>query len=343
VKKLLVIRFSALGDVALLVPVVQMLAEFYPNWDITVLSRKMCEPLFSAMPENVHFVGADLKGRHHGRKGLETLLQEIDYRSFDRVADMHVVLRSFYLTMRMLFAGKRIAWIHKAHFSKWLMVHGLLPARKPLVTTYKRYQHAFNRLGFDIHISPTDDNPIPPAPGQQTLSPDSPLPSIGIAPFAAHRGKIYPLDKMEKVVEALSRYFYPKGVTVYLFGAGKEEQQILERWQHKMTGVVSLAGQHHMADEIAIMRRLKLLLTMDSANMHLASLAGTRVLSVWGATHPALGFLGFGQHRPDCIQRDLPCRPCSVFGKKPCKYGDYRCMEIPPQTIVERVKQAYYE
>ena len=91
------------------------------------------------------------------------------------------------------------------------------------------------------------------------------------------------------------------------------------------------------------MQRLRLMLTMDSGNMHLASLVGTRVLSIWGATHPYAGFMGFGQRESDCIQRDLSCRPCSVYGNKKCRLGDYRCMDIDPATIVERVRQAYNE
>ncbi len=85
------------------------------------------------------------------------------------------------------------------------------------------------------------------------------------------------------------------------------------------------------------MRGLRVMLTMDSGNMHLASLVGTRVVSIWGATHPFAGFLGFGQSEDDCIQRDLPCRPCSIYGNKACKFGDYRCMDIAPEEIVGKL------
>lgn len=326
-KKLLVIRFSALGDVAIMVPVLRLVAEKYPDWDFTMLSRGMCEPLFKGMPSNVHFVGADLKGRHHGRKGLERLLKDIDYKSFDAVVDMHLVLRSFYLTMRMLFAGKRIAWIHKAHLSKWLIVHGLMSTRLALVPTYKRYQHAFNRLGFDVHI-----------PNFTFSGNTVKREGIGIAPFAAHAGKIYPIEKMEQVVKILSERLNGKE-TIYLFGAGSKEKEILESWEQKYKGVVSLVGKSDMAEEIELMRRLRVVVSMDSGNMHLASIADTRVISIWGATHTALGFLGYGQSVNDCIQKDLKCRPCSVFGKKKCKYGDYRCLNFTPEEIAEKILQ----
>ena len=86
------------------------------------------------------------------------------------------------------------------------------------------------------------------------------------------------------------------------------------------------------------MRGLDVMLSMDSANMHLASLVGTRVVSVWGATHPYAGFLGWGQRMEDCVQKDLPCRPCSIYGSKPCRYGDFRCLNsITPEEIVRAV------
>ena len=79
---------------------------------------------------------------------------------------------------------------------------------------------------------------------------------------------------------------------------------------------------------------------MDSANMHMASLAGTPVVSIWGATHPYCGFMGWRQPPESAVQLELDCRPCSVFGQRPCKYGDYRCMTgIKPETIVEKIKQ----
>ena len=92
-----------------------------------------------------------------------------------------------------------------------------------------------------------------------------------------------------------------------------------------------------MDEEIAFMRTLRLMLTMDSANMHLASIVGTRVLSIWGATHPNAGFLGYGQNESDCIQRNIKCRPCSIYGIRKCKYNNYTCMDITPETIVKKI------
>ena len=87
------------------------------------------------------------------------------------------------------------------------------------------------------------------------------------------------------------------------------------------------------------MSHLDVMISMDSSNMHLASLTDTPVVSIWGATHPFAGFLGWRQTTDNAIQISLDCRPCSIFGNKPCLRGDYACMQnIAPETIVEKVK-----
>ena len=88
------------------------------------------------------------------------------------------------------------------------------------------------------------------------------------------------------------------------------------------------------------MSHLDTMVSMDSANMHLASLTGTRVVSVWGATHPYCGFMGWQQKEEDAVQiNTLSCRPCSVFGNKPCHRGDFACMNnILPEEIIQRIE-----
>ena len=94
-----------------------------------------------------------------------------------------------------------------------------------------------------------------------------------------------------------------------------------------------------MRGELTFMSTLDIMISMDSANMHLASLVGIPVVSIWGATHPYAGFMGWGQSIDNAIQIDLPCRPCSIYGNKPCMRGDYACLKnISPEQIVEKVE-----
>ena len=332
-KKLLVIRFSALGDVAMAIPVLQQLATAYPNWDITMLSKKGFAPLFNNLPENVHFFGADLKGKHSGLAGLNRLLHDLKYWDFDAVADLHDVLRSAYLRHRCLMRGKRVTHIHKDRFQKWLLVRHSYHYKHPLQSTISRYRTVLEGLGFEFRLPAPQSTPAPKQEQHKR--------GIGVAPFAAHKGKIYPIAEMEKVVAELGKKMAEKGEKVYLFGAGPKEKDILMEWQEQYTGVECMVGKYSMDEEIRFIGDLRLMLTMDSANMHLASLVGTRVLSIWGATHPWAGFLGYGQSENDCIQRSIPCRPCSIYGNRKCQFGNYMCLDIPAKTIVDQVMNAY--
>ena len=309
-KRLLVIRFSALGDVALLVPVVRAFAEQHPKVEVTVLSQQRMADLFAGMPENVRFHGVDVK-----KQTLREIVRNLG--TFDIVADMHDVWRSRYIRWAMRLRGAQIKRIQKGHFERFLLTHHI--CHKPLKHNILRYCEVLCSLGLPVSV---------PQPSLTSSGK-----GIGIAPFAAHKGKSYPLEKMEKAVRLLSE----QGEKVVLFGS-KQEAEVLANWAKKYPGVSCIAGQKSLGEELEVMRGLRVMLTMDSANMHLASLVGTRVVSIWGTTHPNAGFLGFGQSESDCIQRELPCRPCSIYGKKKCKFGDYRCMQIEPEEIVEKVK-----
>ena len=316
-KRLLVIRFSSLGDLAMLVPVVRVAAEQYPNVDITVLSQSCMADLFVGLPANVHFHGVDTK-----RQSLWEIVAGLG--RFDLVADVHDVWRSLYVRWKMHLRGARVAKIHKGRWEKFLLTHGW--SRKPLLRTINRYENVFEDLGLSVKCQLNVSI--------KCLKNGLQEQGIGIAPFAAHEGKMYSLERMEQVVRILSK----QGERIVLFGS-KGEAELLEKWEKQYPGVQSVAGKKTLCEELEIMRSLRVMLTMDSANMHLASLVGTRVISIWGATHPNAGFLGRGQRESDCIQRDLKCRPCSIYGNKKCRYGDYRCMEIAPEEIVQRLQE----
>ena len=97
---ILVIRFSAMGDVAMTVPVIQSLAKQYPKVRITVLSRPFARPFFEDLAPNVGFMEADIKGEYKGVTGLNALYRRLIAKQFTAIADLHSVLRSDYLRMR---------------------------------------------------------------------------------------------------------------------------------------------------------------------------------------------------------------------------------------------------
>ena len=338
--KLLVIRFSAFGDVAMTVPVIDSLARQYPQVDITVLSRPFVQPLFGGMPANVRFRGVDLNN-YKGLGGLVRLFRKLRREGYDTVADLHDVLRSKYLRMRFRLAGVKTARIDKGRREKKALTSVARKKLVPLKSSFERYADVFRSLGLEV--TPRFTSVFGSGNGdlqavRQVVDVEKGTDKwIGIAPFAAHKGKVYPLRLMEQVVAALSAV---DSYRIFLFGAGESERGTLENWEQQYKNVHSLAGKLRMDGELIIMSHLDVMLSMDSANMHLASLVGTPVLSVWGATHPYAGFMGWGQSLSRAIQLDLSCRPCSIYGDRSCMRGDYACLAlIRPDTIVERIKQ----
>lgn len=347
--KLLMIRFSALGDVAMLVPVVKEVVTALPEVEVTVLSQPHCTPLFDGLGDRVTFLGVDIKKEYRGLKGLGRLFRMLDGMGFDCVADMHGVLRTHYLTLRFRMAGYNVAQICKQRNERRALT---APEGKKvmsrLTTSFEKYRDVLRRLPIDgmerldTYVAGEGNDPVlrfdtvADEVGQLLGGHDGML--VGIAPFAAHEGKIYPLEKMETVIERLLERVPAAGV--FLFGGGGAERERMMQWQERWPDnvVAASAALKSMAKELQLMSRLDVMLSMDSANMHLASLVGTRVVSVWGSTHPLAGFLGWRQSCEDCVQVDLPCRPCSIFGNKPCRRGDFACMNnITAGQIVERI------
>lgn len=337
--KILVIRFSAIGDVAMTVPVIYSLAKQYPEHEITVLSRESLRSLFLEVPANVHFIGVDLKGKYKGLSGLSRLFAELRILNFDFVADLHNVLRSKYLRYRFCLAGISAAYIRKDRLGKKKLVRRRCKVLKELEPSFSRYEKVFEKLGFTVCPDFTsiykngkgDFSLIRSYTGEKGEDK-----WLGIAPFAKHKGKIYPLHLQEQVIAGLAT---DKKIRIFLFGAGKEEEAVFDSWTAKYPGSVFRIRELRMNTELVLMSYLDAMLSMDSANMHLASLVNTPVVSVWGATHPYAGFMGWEQSPQNAVQIDLSCRPCSVYGQKPCFRGDYACLNrITPKMIIERIE-----
>lgn len=335
--KVLIIRLSAIGDVAIAIPLCYSLATQYPEDKFVFLSKSKLQPLFKNMPSNVTFKECDTEGRHSGWKGLVRLYSELRNDHFDKIADIHNVLRSTVLRSIFFWSGKKVAYIHKGRKQKDELTSMHFKKFVQLKHSMTRYQEVFEQLGYPVTLSfssvidkaTVDLTPIRNLTGEKSGK------WIGIAPFARHTGKIYPLEKMEQVLSALSNQ---QGVTVFLFGGGKKECEILNGWADKYPNTRSVAGLLIMNSELLLMSQLDVMLAMDSANMHLASLVGTPVVSIWGATHPYAGFYGINQDPANAIQIDLACRPCSIFGNKPCFRHDYACLNsISPERVIQKV------
>jgi len=333
-KHILVIRLSAMGDVAMTIPVLRAFTIQYPEIKLTVLTKPFFKPFFRNIP-NISIISAEIKGKHKGVFGLYKLSKELKTLEIDEVADLHNVLRSKIL--KFFLFGKHVVQIDKGRQEKNRLITG--QSFQQLKTTHQRYADVFETLGYPIDLSQ------PMFPKKENLNEkfldvigsDS-KPWIGVAPFAAFDGKMYPLDLITKVIEELS-----KDYKVLLFGAGNDEKIILNTIAAPLIDVINLAGQFSLDEELDIISNLDVMLAMDSGNAHMAAMVGVKVITVWGITHPYAGFLPFNHTIDSAILSDrvkYPKIPTSVYGNKVPEGYDSAMRSISPSTIISKINDA---
>lgn len=331
---LLLIRFSALGDVAMTVPVIRCLYKTYPNLTITFVSRSFVAPLFREF-NNFNFYPTDFEGRHKGLKGIWTLFQELNKIQFTAIADLHSVLRTYLLGFFLRIYGCKVKVIDKGRREKKALIRKKNKKFQPLLPTHYRYADVFRKLGFPISF---DQHEFP----EKNQIPEQLLPLfnssekkwIGIAPFAAHSGKMYPLDLMQQVI-----HFLQKDHQIFLFGAGKKEQEQLEVWENAYDNVYNTSLKIKLREQLDLMAHLDLMISMDSANGHMAANSGIKVLTLWGMTHPFCGFSPFNQpldHALTLDRNQYPLIPTSVYGNVIPNGYNKAFRSLDPKKVIEK-------
>ena len=299
-----------MGDVAMTVPVLKALTAQHPELKITVVTRAFFEPFFQDL-KNVEVYSADLKEKHKGIFGLYKLSKELKALKFDAVADLHNVLRSKIL--KLFFTGKKVVQIDKGRAEKKALTSGKY--FQQLKSTHQRYADVFKALGLPLDLSrPTFPRSKPLSTNLSQFISNTERKVVGIAPFAAHKSKMYPLEKMENVISELS-----KNYNIILFGGGKSEVEVLNEIDSKNTNVSSVAGKLTLNEELILISNLDVMLSMDSGNAHLAAMLGIKTITIWGVTHPFAGFAPFNQPEEYALLADrkqFPLIPTSIYGNK---------------------------
>jgi ADP-heptose:LPS heptosyltransferase len=315
-KHIAVMRLSAMGDVAMTVPVLRAFVNQNQDVKITFISRKFFKTFFDEIP-NVTFFEFDDKNRHKGFFGLLRLFRDLQKLNIDAFADLHNVLRSKIIGKLFAFSGKKTAIVDKGRAEKKALIQPENKIFKQSPTMFERHCKVFETLGFKIDIS----NPIFPEKAtldSQTLDliQNNNQKLIGIAPFAQYNSKVYPLDLMQQVIDELA--LNPEN-KILLFGGGKSEIEILNSLSANKENVINCAGKISFEQELKLISNLDVMLSMDSGNAHIAAMLGVKVITLWGATHPFAGFSPFNQPLENCLTADrnqYPKLPTSVYGNK---------------------------
>lgn len=312
---ILVLRFSAMGDVALVLPVLKRVLALNPNVQISIATQAKFCFLFEGV-ERCTALPVNLQKEYKGIGGLLRLKKHLSFKKFDFIVDVHDVLRTRFL--RYLFkSGSRIITFTKGRNEKNKYL-----ARKSgdyLMHTTQRYLDAFAKAG--LHIDNQFSYPcFEPTMEIQNVADTffnkyKSKRQVGFAPFAAHATKTLPSEKIEEVLNGLSNL---RDITVFVF-AGPEHQEIIEKLVSKFSIKLINTYELRLPEQLALMKHLDKMIAVDSANMHFAALQGVEVISIWGATVPEFGFGPLPSANHQIIEnKNLSCRPCSVYGKKDC-------------------------
>ncbi len=337
----LIIRFSPISNVAMLVPLLESMTRLQPDEQFVVVSRTFLQPLFAGL-KNVTFVGADLRHAHKGIAGTFRLFKELKQYNIQRIIDLQANAKSRSLSLLLKLSSPLIPW-HTIGFywwnEWWLMQRGHRRT-PPLQSIFSRYNACFAKAGFNT------DEQFTCLPNLSTKIPSKIIDLygekrgawIGVAPFAQHQGKILPSKRIKEVI---AHFDAQPDMQIFLFGAGEVEYEMLSDWETLFHQTHAVYTALNLQEELELMRHLDVMVSMDSANMHLASLSGTPVVSIWGASHPCAGSLGWKQTTDNIVEKDLPCRPCSVLGSprnKRCPHR-YECLNLDPHDIVEKIER----
>ena len=330
-------RLSAMGDVAMTVPVLRAFVKQHPDVKITVVSRPFFKPFFDTIP-TVSFFAFDEKERHKGFLGLIRLFQDLNRLEADAFADLHNVLRAQVIRALFALSGKKVAAVDKGRAEKKALTRAENKVFKPLSSMFERHVAVFQALGFKVDLTQ------PVFPVKAVLSEEitniigtETYKLIGIAPFAQYDSKVYPLDLMQQVIDRLAQNSNCK---ILLFGGGKKEIELLDSFAAHKANVITMAGKIKFQQELQLISNLDVMLSMDSGNAHIAAMLGVKVITLWGATHPYAGFMPFNQPLENGLvsnREQYPLLPTSVYGNKKVEGYEDVMRTISVEAVVKAV------
>jgi ADP-heptose:LPS heptosyltransferase len=327
-----------MGDVAMTVPVIRAFVKQFPQVKLTVVSRPFFKPFFDGIP-NVDFFAVDVQKRHKGFFGLLQLYFDLKKLNVDGVADLHNVLRSKVVRTLFALSGKKVAFTDKGRAEKKALTSLKNKVFKPLIPMVERHVETFEKLGFSVDLT-NFQFPDKAVLSEEILNITGTKNQnwVGIAPFAQYQSKVYPLDLMQQLIDALAEN---NAIKIFLFGGGKEEIQKLNQLQNNHSNVVVLAGKLKFNQELEVISNLDVMLSMDSGNGHIAAMLGVKVITLWGATHPFAGFAPFNQPLENCITADrekFPLIPTSIYGNKKVEGYEDAMRSITVEKVVVSVQ-----
>lgn len=296
--KILVIRFSAIGDILLTFPIVESLVNKYPSAEIHFLTKPSNKPVLELLSSKVQ--------PRFLQKSLGQTAKQLRGERYDLVIDLHNNLRTFLLQLLMT----KWSWsrFRKLNFKKWLH------------TTFKWNTlpkvHVVDRYAQAASVKPTAVNLVV---NNTNLVESLPLNYVAWVLGATFSTKQYPLSKLIETIEFLD-------IPIVLLG-GEKEMSMASSLQAHFPSLISFVGKTSLSEAALVLSKAKVVVTNDTGLMHLAAFYAKPMVCIWGNTVPAFGMYPY-QSAPvfHAQVSDLSCRPCSKIGHNTCPKGHFHCM-----------------
>ena len=311
--KILIIRFSSIGDIVLTTPIIRCIREQLPETEIHYLTKKQFQPLLSAN-QNIHRIWLF-------EDDFDKLIPQLKSIHFDFIVDLHRNFRSRYVVMKL---GRPSASFPKLNIRKWLVVN-LKINLLPLVHIVDRYFKAVRKLnlrndgnGLDYFIPGSDEVDL------TGVLPSTDIEFIAFSIGGKHYTKILPEDKVVEICKGLKK-------PVILLG-GAEDRERGDRIAGKSgSRVINGCGKFQINQSASVIRQSSKVITNDTGLMHIAAAFRKPIISVWGNTIPGFGMYPYlpadsGGSSKIMEVKDLHCRPCSKIGFDKCPKNHFRCM-----------------
>jgi ADP-heptose:LPS heptosyltransferase len=320
--KILVLRFSSIGDIVLTTPVVRALKQQVPGARVHYCTK----PGYRSIIEPNPYVDQ----AHYLTGTLTELVEELRQEQFDFIVDLHNNLRTRLIKLRL---GVKSASFDKLNWQKWLLVN-FKTDMLPRVHIVERYLAAAaplgvhdDKQGLDYFIPPQDEVDLATLPAGFQRG------YVAFAIGAQHATKRLPTERLIELCAQLNR-------PIVLLGGPEDEttghvvEQALENWPHDksqphsptIAPIYNACGQYSLNQSASLVRQAQLVVSHDTGLMHIAAAFGKEIFSVWGNTVPEFGMYPYRTEFRVLEVRGLPCRPCSKIGYAKCPQGHFKCM-----------------
>ncbi len=315
-KKILVVRFSSLGDAILTTAIFPSLKASWPEGEVVVLTKSVFADVFSNNPSIDRVIGFDSE-----KESFSELAKRIGQEKFDIIIDLHANLRSYFL--RVLAGPPLAIAVHKATLARWLLLLFKFSTNDLRKTVRERILGILPRLDISVVSTETQlfTTDVPAVLSKFDLPPGRNL--IGIAPGAKHNTKMWPWERFAESANRLGAF---PNTTIVLLGDSSDISIGEKMVPRLVVDHKNLIGKTSLSELKDVVSQLKFLLTNDSALLHMGEAFKIPLVVLFGPTVRGFGFAPYRPTSRVVETINLTCRPCTLHGDPDCPLKHHRCM-----------------